>query len=113
MAIKINASARLRAGWFDALSDVAKKAYKKLHPNSKVGESGPSKPSSSQSTPSKSTPSPDARKNAEAEHKKNRDAYDKHRDSIHDDSTDAEWAAHDAALKRLEKSRDRLAKLKR
>jgi hypothetical protein len=105
MPIKINASARLRAGWFDALSDAAKKAYKKLHPNSKVGESG-----NSSSAPSKG---PDALKQAKDEHDKNRKAYDAHRDSMHDGSTDAEWSAHDKALQRMEKSRDRLAKLKR
>ena len=99
MAIKINAATRLRAGWFDKLSDVAKKAYLKLHPNSRAGKGG-------------TNPKGGDRKAAEEEHKKHREAYDKHRDAMHDDSTDAEWVAHDAALKRLEKSRDRLKRMK-
>jgi hypothetical protein len=107
MPIKINAAARLQqAGWFDALSDVAKKAYKKLHPNSKVGTGQSSKQPSGAGKA-------DRIKQAEEQHKKNRDSYGKHRDAMHDESSDSDWEAHDRALERLEKSRDRLAKLKK
>ena len=104
MTIKIEAALRLKAGWWDALSDTAKKAYKKLHPNSKVGDGRTSNGTGAH---------PDRIKRAEEMHKKHMKTYDGHRDSMSDKSSDADWAKHDRALERLEKSRDRLAKLKR
>lgn len=104
--IKLEAAARLKAtvteaGWFDALSDAAKKTYKKLHPGSKVGDGKSSKGTS-----------PDRIKKAEELHKKHKDNYSKIRDSGGSDRSDAEWDKHDKALSRLEKSRDRLQRLK-
>lgn len=104
MPIKIEAAARLKAGWFDALSDAAKKAYKKLHPNSKVGDGRTSNGTGAH---------PDRIKRAEETHKNHMKNYDKHRDAMHDKSSDKDWEKHDRALERLEHSRDRLAKLKR
>lgn len=106
MKIKIEAAQRLKAaekaeaGWFDALSDVAKKAYKKLHPNSKVGNGSGGKSN------------PDRVKRAEEQHKKHQENYNKVRDSGGDERSEAEWDKHDKALNRLEKSRDRLKRLK-
>jgi hypothetical protein len=104
MPIKIEAAARLKAGWFDALSDAAKKAYKKLHPNSKVGDGR---------TANGTGAHPDRIKRAEEIHKKHKEKYGKHRDAMHDKSSDKDWEKHDRALENLERSRDRLAKLKR
>lgn len=108
MKIIIEAAQRLKetevdAGWFDALSDVAKKAYMKLHPGSKAGKGSKS---------SKGNDGGKLRK-AQEDHKKNRENYSKHRNSMHDESTDDDWKAHDRALKRLENSRDRIARLKK
>lgn len=98
MPIKINAAARLKiaieAGWFDALSDVAKKAYMKLHPNSKMGKSG-----------STNSGGADAAKEALDKAKA---AYDKLNDKMKakgGNGTDAEWAALDAAEDRVHKAR--------
>jgi hypothetical protein len=101
--MKIEAATRLKAtevdaGWFDALSDVAKKAYKRLHPNSKVGKGSKS--------------NPDRIKHAEEMHKKHKENYNKIKNSGGDERSDSEWQKHDKALENLEKSRDRLKRLK-
>lgn len=104
MKIKIEAGDRLEAGWFDALSDIAKKAYLKLHPNSKVGGKKPHVDKPTSNSPGLAA--------AQEEHKKAKAAYSKIRDSGGGDRTDSEWARHDAALKRLERATDKLLKLK-
>jgi|SRR5471030_6399 len=97
--MKIEAAARLRAGWWSSMSDTAKKAYKKLHPNSKA-DKGPG-----------SKPDLDELSKAREEHKAAKDAHSKIRDSAGDERSDAEWEKHDKAQDRLRKATKRLKQL--
>lgn len=107
--MKLEAKARLRAGWWDSMSDLAKKAYLKLHPNSSMGKgakpSAPKKPSS---------PKGDAAaiKQAEEQHKKNVERHNYLRDKGGARKTDKEWAAYDKAMDAMRKSGERLRRLR-
>lgn len=99
---KVNAAARLKAGWFDSLSDVAKKAYLKLHPNSKQGKSSqPSAPSGV-----------DSAKKAFDKAKADADAMHKRIESKGGEASDAEWAAYDKLQERKRKAGEAYRKMK-
>jgi hypothetical protein len=102
MKVKLNASSRLKAGWWDDLSDAAKKAYKKLHPNSKFGGGGSSGGSSKK----------EALDRARKEHKDAADAVEQidKRLGDPDTRTDEQWEEYHNALDNLRNKTKNLKK---
>lgn len=90
------------AGWWSTLSAAAKKAYKKMHPHSRMG-AGSSGGGSAKSDNSEI-------KQAQSEVDKARDTISKL--GAADTRTDAEWKTYDAAQDKLSRATQRLRKLK-
>lgn len=96
--MKLQAKTRLQASWWDDMSDLARRAYLKIHPNSKMGRGG--------SAPAPAPSAKDEHAAAEAEARRLHEQIEKKGGR----ATDKEWAAYDVAQDRLSKATDRLKK---
>lgn len=101
MKFKIEAAQRLKASaWWDTLSDAARKAYKKLHPNSTLGT-----PEADKKEYNKA-----AIENAQRELESARKAAEQYAGK--GDRTEAEWSEFDRSQDRIRNAARKLRKLK-